>query len=89
MGNTDIVIEFLELHQPKPYCDDCISNETRIEPRQQVNQICNRLSNQGISIRRDVNCTICGKLKKCNVFIRREASSNPRGVNEASTQYSD
>jgi hypothetical protein len=74
MSNTDIILEFLADNHPKDVCDDCISKEAGIKPPQTVNQICNRLSEQGKIIRVDGLCAIrsqCdGRGKKVNTLAR-------------------
>lgn len=50
MGNLEKILEFLETKN-KGYDDDKLSIELGIEPRQQVNQICNRLASQKKIIR--------------------------------------
>ncbi|MFA6993448.1 MAG: hypothetical protein WC268_02525 [Patescibacteria group bacterium] len=64
MSNIEEVKIFLESHKNK-YCDDCLSDILKIKPRQQINQICNKLKKQGIIQR---------KLDKCSerVVCKRE-----------------
>jgi len=75
---TDIVIDFLETQHQDPICDDCISEISRVEPRQQVNQICRRVAKTGNILRSTGTCAICGKTKLCNVLTRQ---SHPRNSN--------
>lgn len=63
--------EFLENIKPDTRCDDCLSKELGIEPRQQVNQICRPLSEQGLLARGRGVCTRCGKAKLVNATLER------------------
>lgn len=64
MTNTDQIYDFVKTKRPG-LCDDCISKELDIHPRQQVNQICNRLKPEGI-VRQQDYCRQCQKLKLVN-----------------------
>ncbi len=64
MSNADTILKFLE--GANACCDDCIAAETRIEPRQQVNQICRRMEPQ--ITRRQDRCARCGRTKTVNVI---------------------
>ena len=44
MSNLNIIVNFLGRRKDEHFCDDCLSSVTDICPRQQVNQICRRLS---------------------------------------------
>jgi len=68
MSNMDAILEFLEAQRPDAYCDDCLSTETGVEPRQQVNQICNRLSKQGSILRTRGRCKRDGTIKLVNAI---------------------
>ncbi|HOS11574.1 MAG TPA: hypothetical protein PLL82_08930, partial [Candidatus Aminicenantes bacterium] len=48
------------------YCDDCLSKELNITPRQQVNQICNKFAKAGKIMRNNSICDNCGKQKLSN-----------------------
>lgn len=65
MTNADTILKFLE--GTNGCCDDCIAAETRIEPRQQVNQICRRMEPRQITRRQD-RCARCGRMKTVNVI---------------------
>jgi len=66
MTNTEYVLEVLDEIKPKKHCDDCLSKELDIKPRQQVNQICNRYAKAGKIIRTKDICDKCGKEKISN-----------------------
>ena len=68
MSNTDLIIELLEKIHPGKYCDDCLSNEINIFPRQQVNQICRSLEKQSKLIRQTGLCLSCDKNKIVNLI---------------------
>lgn len=63
MNNMDLILELLDDINPKHYCDNCISKELRIFPRQQVNQICRRLMVRGKLTRENNQCNSCKKIK--------------------------
>lgn len=48
------------------YCDDCLSLELGITPRQQVNQICRKLQSQGKLVRKKGTCVLCRRNKLVN-----------------------
>jgi hypothetical protein len=66
MSNIDIMLEYLEQNGPGGYCDDCISEQLGIEPRQQVNQVARRLSKQGLISRGTGVCSVCDRNKTVN-----------------------
>jgi hypothetical protein len=49
MTNEERLLEFIRKHPGKD--DDELALMTQIEPRQQVNQICNRLAKKGVLVR--------------------------------------
>ena len=65
MRNRERILNHLEITPPGA-CDDCISTSLDITPRQQVNQICNRLANQGLITRQHMKCPRCMILKLVN-----------------------
>jgi hypothetical protein len=68
MSNSDIVLEYLEESYSNRYCDDCLSIQLDIKPRQQINQICTRLNAENKVVREKGQCSLCGKTKKVNNF---------------------
>jgi len=62
MSNADAIREFLS-RSPQGACDDCISQVTHVDPRQQVYQICRRLEQRGTITRRKDRCALCGHTK--------------------------
>ena len=58
IGNRELILTHLQ-ENPQGACDDCISTRLNITPRQQINQICNRLGNQGLIIRQRTKCPRC------------------------------
>ena len=84
LSNTDVLVDYLEEH-PGAYCDDCLSDMLEIKPRQQINQICNRLAGQNRIVRAKARCASCGRDKLVNTFstsLQRVAQS-PRSLNLA------
>lgn len=66
--NEQKIINFLskEIDKDFGYCDDCLSNELHIIPRQQVNQICRVLEDNRKISRIESTCRICKKFKISN-----------------------
>lgn len=74
MNNTEIILEYLEDIHPKVACDDCISSQVGVRPRQQVHQICTRLSSSGSIARTRGVCSSCCRHKLVNsLTLPREA----------------
>jgi hypothetical protein len=69
MSNAETILEFLERFS-EGVCDDCISHETGVEPRQQVYQICRRLEQRDTITRRKYCCALCGHTKTVNLLGR-------------------
>jgi hypothetical protein len=67
MSNAETILEFLEGY-PKGVCDNCISRETRVQPRQQVNQICRRLEQKEEIMRRAGRCALGDHTKMLNII---------------------
>ncbi len=65
MNNSEKVLQFLNNNQSQ-FCDDCLSEKTDIKPRQQIFQVCERLVQEGLIIRKKRQCSECGKDKKTN-----------------------
>lgn len=88
MSNSDIILEYLEENAPGGYCDDCISGQLGIEPRQQVNQICRRLMQRGAISRNDGVCASCGGSKIVNASKMAPPQTVDRtGLRDASAVY--
>lgn len=64
--NTDLVLKFIQNNKVS-YCDDCLSKILNMYPRQQVNQICNKLKVSGAIHREISQCFNCSKNKILNV----------------------
>ena len=69
MSNTLVVLELLETVKPDGRCDDCLSDELNITPRQTVNQICRPLHDAGRVSRLKATCSRCGKVKLVNTMV--------------------
>lgn len=65
MYNIQIIQNFIN-SENNLYCDDCLSEKLNIRPRQQVNQICNKLKKQGLLKRERKQCCYCSKDKLVN-----------------------
>lgn len=68
MTNMEAVNEFIHENR-KLYCDDCLSDELDIKPRQQINQICRNLMKDGVLNREKRQCAGCSKEKLVNVSL--------------------
>ena len=66
MGNKELILDFLAEVAPGKICDDCLSVELDIYPRQQINQICRRLVDDEIISRYQAVCSSCHKSKIVN-----------------------
>jgi hypothetical protein len=64
--NSDRVAGFLSAHAGRCYCSGCLSLETGVHPREQVNQIKRRLGTQrhGFTLGRAL-CVVCGQDRQC------------------------
>lgn len=67
MSNIDSVHMFIKRNE-QHYCDDCLSEILEIYPRQQINQICRRLSKDDIIVRNKDECFGCKKDKLVNRY---------------------
>lgn len=64
--NADTVLEYLKSDR-RALCDDCLSDLTRVRPRQTIYMVATQLSRDGLITRdRYDNCAKCGKSKICN-----------------------
>lgn len=68
--HSEEILAFLE-GAKRGYCDDCLAEELEIQPRQQVNAICNRLAEEGIVARQWAWCDRCERWKIHNYHLRR------------------
>jgi hypothetical protein len=66
MSSGALIQELLDDLTPQTRCDDCLSDELTIRPRQTVNQLCRLLAAQNRISRARATCTRCGKLKTSN-----------------------
>src|SRR3972149_3768713 len=67
MTDSALLLELLEDIRPRGYCDDCLSLELDIQPRQTINQICRTLHAAQSIERAKAKCDRCGKVKITNV----------------------
>jgi|SRR5579859_4769481 len=96
MSDNALVLELLDEIRPRGYCDDCLSVELDIRPRQTVNQICRMLYAAKSVERAKAPCDRCGKVKISNVRSQESAglpkpstlaaSSVPLDIEKARTQ---
>ena len=56
MTNKEVIFQELNKISPQAICDDCLSELLNIKPRQQTNQICNKLASQEKILRKKGEC---------------------------------
>lgn len=66
MSNKEIILNYIKKNNSK-ICDDCLSYLLQISPRQQVNQICNKLYKSNEINRKIDCCSNCKKDKLVNI----------------------
>ena len=64
MTNSDKIISALTNSGAR--CDDCLSADSEVKPRQSVNQECRLLENRGKLTRQRQACPLCGGWKIVN-----------------------
>ena len=74
LSSKERILEVLE-KVSNGICDDCLSRESQVFPRQQVNSICRELSNAGKIERKKASCSICSKSKLLNSLVIKEGKS--------------
>lgn len=65
MSNADKILQFLK-QNGNALCDDCLSDKTRVTPRQQIYQLGSKLAKNGVIFRDKGRCAGCGKNKTVN-----------------------
>jgi 5-methylcytosine-specific restriction endonuclease McrA len=60
LTSKERIIEVLDSIQDG-ICDDCLSKQAKISPRQQVNSICRVMESVGKFTRHKASCQVCGK----------------------------
>lgn len=71
MTNRQKILDFIEehSHSAEVVCDDCISKETCVKPRQTVNKIARSLEKQNMNERTNTVCSLCDQRKLCNKLV--------------------
>jgi len=82
LPSKERILEVLE-NTPEGICDDCLSEQSQVYPRQQVNAICRNLCDTGKIKREKVTCPLCHKLKTSNFLITKETAASFIGVERA------
>ena len=67
MTNLDKIISALTTPEK---CDDCLSDDAKVKPRQTVNQECRLLASRGELIRQKKVCPVCGGHKLVNRLVK-------------------
>lgn len=65
LAHKDTILDYLNTHKGF-FCDDCLSENCDIVPRQTVFQVCTKLNKQGLIKRGITACNCCGRIKKSN-----------------------
>lgn len=89
MTHIDSILELLDAIAPGAYCDDCLSTELAIQPRQTVNQIGRRLAAGGQTTRETGTCISCSKQKVVNSLVAKGPATRGKAstvVNEGREQ---
>ncbi len=68
LTHRDTILDYLQTHGGW-YCDDCLSKNCDIIPRQTVFQVCTKLNSQGLIERDKTFCNGCGGHKKSSSKI--------------------
>ena len=82
VSSKERVFECLE-NMPEGICDDCLSKQSQVYPRQQVNSICRDLSEIGKIKREKAICPLCCKLKTSNFLLTGETAQSFTVVSKA------
>jgi len=79
-SNKELILENLEIYRDG-ICDDCLSDVTRVKPRQQINSICRSLANSKKLIRKKAECQVCKRAKLINIdLLGTQKSPHPDSV---------
>ena len=70
MSKPEAVFNYLVENTPKAYCDDCISKDADVEPRNQVNPITRTLALTTDFERREAVCEDCRGMKLVTRSLR-------------------
>jgi hypothetical protein len=70
MSKPEAVYNYLVENTPEAYCDDCISKNAGVEPRQQVNPIARALSLTTDFDRAKAVCADCRGVKETTRSLR-------------------
>lgn len=62
-----------------PMCDDCLSNATRIEPRQRAAMIALDLCRARRLSRKKTTCPQCGRIRTVTGVLRTPAAARKKG----------
>ena len=73
--NKQKILNFLSANKDNGYCDECLENELDIHPRQQINQICRILKNEGKVDRIKSKCQNCKKEKILVIYIGNQVNT--------------
>jgi len=82
LSSKERIFEVLE-NMPEGICDDCLSKQSQVYPRQQVNSICRNLSDIGKAKRERAICPLCCKLKTSNFLLAEVTTPSSTGSSKA------
>ena len=81
ISTEKMICRFLEQNR-NYFCDDCLSLVLDIQPRQQVNQISNKLRTENFIIREKGICSECGRYK----FVNHTSGKTDQFKEDSSTK---
>jgi hypothetical protein len=89
MSSGTLILELLDDVKPEARCDDCLSDELAIRPRQTVNQLCRLLAAENRIARSKAKCVACGKQKICNSASSATSNldSSPKSKREIEARF--
>lgn len=86
MNNSERILNWLNVRYFDGFCDDCLSDELDITPRQQINQICRDLFRNEKLFRYKGLCNICGKNKLINSVSEENDNLNRQMILESNEE---
>lgn len=96
MSRATEILEFLDDVRPQGRCDDCLSSELDIRPRQTVNQVCRMLVEEKKIERTKSEYGRCGNEKITNIYGSMQGSADAvalpkftKPVSEGKTEPAD
>ncbi len=91
MTNKDRILSVMTTQE---ICDDCLSDQSGVRPRQTVYSICRTLSQESVITRNQGKCNLCRKPKLVSLLLsnqssKKEVASSSLDVNNEPSQTTD